>query len=589
MPKQGSGQGKGTGGETERCREILEDLAVVLKALNIYPGPNRALHNLFLKLHEKLRSFLDEHGEMRLQAVESSLFYKSEEVYTGLGKSNMARMLSSAGIRELVFRKGLEKEELETLAHALKRYSLRKNKNPQDLVALLWREELRHIGYSMPGDFFAEKEKGKTGFCPGAATGQEKENFFAVRGERGIADIVFEAFKSGLDSLPLNPDELEVLKGGFYSMEMALLGEFITDILLKLIQNAVDEASAPVYSKILCMLARGLIEKNDSRGTLELLKKICALSGGGQSARDPLYLSRPGGSVIGGVLGELSSLETARWFLKASGSRVETEKYLFLISPFGVETLLDLLAESQDRRTRKIICNILAFMAPRNLQEIAWRLSDERWYVVRNIVSVLGMSGSRHAAGFVKQASSHPSVKVRRECVKAFEALPAAGTYAALLELLSDDDSGVRTKAAKALARKFFGTAGLFGVLEKIASGSGFPVRPFEEKREFLEVYGLLGGERSFPLLKDAFSRRLMVWHDQDELRAASAFGLAHVPLAEAAILLERGARSRTGLLRESCLAAIEMRKKKFTYSPRMDVVLGATATEGRPSSSKIS
>ncbi len=579
MTEHGKGREKAPG--TARCQEILKDLANVLKALNFYPGRNQAVRNLLIKLHEAFRCFLDEYGEMRLNVEGGSFFYEGEEVFSGPDRGSMAFLLSAAGIKGFVFKKGFEKEELEALVDALNRCSTRENR--RDLIALLWREELRHIEYSVPKEFFIEKG---VHALPG---GPEKERFFAVRGGRGIFDIVLESFRTGIEALPLTPEELEVIKGGLDVMERDVLIEFITDMLLKLLQKQKEQRAAdeknknilPVYSKILATLARSLMEKNDTRGVLELLKKLCALCGGRQSEHFS-KLPKSGGrqdrgfDAVEKAIGELASMEAANWFLNTSGSRMEIEKYLFLISPFKVETLLGLLAECQDRRTRKVICNILAFIAPQKLQDIGRYLYDDRWYVVRNIVSVLGMSGNRMATALIKKASSHHSAKVRRECVKAFEALPSAGTFAPLTELLSDEEGAVRISALKALARKFSAAAELFGVIEKAISGADFPGRPFEEKREFLGAYGLIGGERSFPLLRDTFSRRgLMAWYDQDELRAASAFGLAHIPLAEAASMLEKGARSRVGLLRESCLAAIETRQKKFSYSRKMDELRG--------------
>ncbi|MDA8091265.1 MAG: HEAT repeat domain-containing protein [Nitrospiraceae bacterium] len=596
-----------SGVEVAKCREVLSGLAVILKALDLYPRRNRATDDLVLKFYEEITSFLEEYGEMRLETEGPELFYKRQKVFASRDRVNMASLLSTAGIREFVFRKGFEKKELDIILDALKTYCHLENR--RDLIMLLWRDDLKNISYSIPKEFF-EKGVLELRKPEGPETAREKEASFAVRGGRGIFDIVFEAFKSGFEKTlhltpeALSPEELEILKHGFDTMNADVLPGFVQDILLKLIKNPADEKKSKdplaVYSKIVMMLAKSMMEKGDTGGLLDLLKKLCAAYGQdnqknqkNQKSEAPDQDQAPDqncNAAIENIIRELASLKAANWFLSTSGSRIEIEKFLFLIGPYKVETLLDVLSECQDRRTRKVICNILAFMAPQKMEEIGSRLADDRWYVVRNIVYVLGMSGSRVATGLVKRVLDHGSTKVRRECVKAFEALPAAGTYAPLAKLLSDTDTTVRISALKALSRKFSGAAELFGAVQKIVSEVDFPGRPFDEKAEFLGAYGLLGGERSFILLRDYFTRRgLLTWYDQDELRAASASGLAHVPLAEAALLLEKGARSRSALLRNCCCSAFETRQKKFIYSPKMDEMLGTAVIAAHPSSAKIS
>ncbi len=104
-------------------------------------------------------------------------------------------------------------------------------------------------------------------------------------------------------------------------------------------------------------------------------------------------------------------------------------------------------------------------------------------------------------------------------------------------------------------------------LVKKNISAMDFPSRAFEEKREFLEAFGFLGGQSAFPLLKNFFSIRggSIKWR---ELRAASAFGLAHVPLAEADRMLKAGARSRKRMLKTACVLSLELRQKRFFGGP---------------------
>lgn len=117
-----------------------------------------------------------------------------------------------------------------------------------------------------------------------------------------------------------------------------------------------------------------------------------------------------------------------------------------LFAPFGdrgVEVLFNLLAEEEDRDRRALLYGALRRTVPSHSRPLLTRLSDARWYVVRNAVTLLGAAGSEQALPRLMDVSRHPSEQVRREVPDALAAAggPAAVPYLVRLALEGGPDT----------------------------------------------------------------------------------------------------------------------------------------------------
>ena len=116
----------------------------------------------------------------------------------------------------------------------------------------------------------------------------------------------------------------------------------------------------------------------------------------------------------------------------------------------GVEALFEQLAEEEDRGRRAGLLGVLRQLAPGRAKTVVPRLSDPRWYVVRNAVNVLRHTGDPDVLELLAGASKHTAEAVRREAVWGL----AAGGAAAvpyLAQLANAPDRGVRRLSVQAL------------------------------------------------------------------------------------------------------------------------------------------
>jgi hypothetical protein len=122
--------------------------------------------------------------------------------------------------------------------------------------------------------------------------------------------------------------------------------------------------------------------------------------------------------------------------------------------------LLDRLDDEEDRAVRRSILRILGSFADDLIPELLTRLDSSHWYYVRNIVHLLGQSGSEEAVRPLTMQLQHKDARVRREALVALRSLGSQRCIPFVARLLADDappasqdNDQVRVEAARCLAR----------------------------------------------------------------------------------------------------------------------------------------
>ncbi len=122
--------------------------------------------------------------------------------------------------------------------------------------------------------------------------------------------------------------------------------------------------------------------------------------------------------------------------------------------------LLDRLREEEDRRVRRTIMATLARFSGDLVPELTRRLEGAPWYYARNLVHLLGDSGSEEAVRPLTLALHHPDPRVSKEAILALRAIDSPRAIPFVIKLLTLDRGGatsehdrVRIEAARYLAR----------------------------------------------------------------------------------------------------------------------------------------
>lgn len=128
----------------------------------------------------------------------------------------------------------------------------------------------------------------------------------------------------------------------------------------------------------------------------------------------------------------------------------ELDQYVCLLGNFGIVSLLDILAMETGAGRRRVLCRLLASCGKNNLACLGSKVLDHRWYLVRNVVSILGQMGDARVIPYLERAVAHADSRVRLETVRALSSLgPSA--FEALRVLVDDVEKNIRLESIAAL------------------------------------------------------------------------------------------------------------------------------------------
>jgi HEAT repeat protein len=130
------------------------------------------------------------------------------------------------------------------------------------------------------------------------------------------------------------------------------------------------------------------------------------------------------------------------------------------------------------------------------------RLSDDRWYFVRNIVSILGENKTDQAIAILRKAGDHKNARIRLEVIKGLSSIGGKKAAAVLPKFLQDADYDVQLLAVRA-----------FADFPRIGAEDAKPLLPFLEERtlkkkeqeltlEAIKALGRIGGGDAREFLK---------------------------------------------------------------------------------------
>jgi HEAT repeat protein len=207
-------------------------------------------------------------------------------------------------------------------------------------------------------------------------------------------------------------------------------------------------------------------------------------------------------------------------------------RLISIMGSLAIEPLLEQLADEEDMSARKMLIDLLGEMAPAYILEMGAHVTDPRWYVVRNVVAILGTTRSPAVLPFIERTIRHADARVRREAIRALSAIPDRLAFEMLIVPLSDEDA-----QNVQLAARYIGVSGqtaAIPTLEQVARGDGRGSRETGPRVEAIEALGKLRAESSLHVLGAiAGKRSLLRGNKNRELKLAAESAIARIASGE--------------------------------------------------------
>jgi len=209
-------------------------------------------------------------------------------------------------------------------------------------------------------------------------------------------------------------------------------------------------------------------------------------------------------------------------------------RLLDVLSGLAIGPLLTVLADEQDRATRKALVELLSSLAPDHITKIGEHILDPRWYFVRNVVTVLGSTRSPAVLTYLGRTARHADPRVRRETIRALAGIPDRMASELLVTTLSDDDAQNVQLAARHLGQGR--VRGAVPVLMQVARGEGKGNRDIASRIEAIEALGQIGSPEALAVLSSLTRKRSLVGGSRSrEVKTAAAAAASRIAAVGAA------------------------------------------------------
>ena len=535
--------------------------ARTLKTCRLYEAGNPTVVRFRHEVWAALQQLLDEHGTIALSFTTDDVLCDQVSLYRARSRDdNLAFPFFRDGVRTVTFSPGVEPREVEALVDALVQVT-GQNVEQDDLVTLLWQAHLPHIELEyVPGetDVAADGEQG----VPWPTAGEDDQ---AQAPENSVLDV-----EPGEREPAVRSDDWKV-------------GEFTAEI-----EAGYEELKA--LAPIDVHRFQVDYENERRRSPVETaVTLVRAYMSAGADREDLLEIARFLPRVLrqalvqgswleaAEALGLLERCESAEWSIvtfaqellqpisvssikerlehQDAGAVASFVQFSMRLGEPAVDLLNLVLAEIENPRHQRLLTEAIVELCRSNPERLAPALADPRWFVVRNIVQVLGAIGGNSIVGLLGAVVQHPEPRVRHEVLGALRQVEPRLSRPLLLRMIEGADTRMFCAVLHLLSQER--DPDVAELLLGHLLAESFDERPVEEKRAIYSALSASGADDVLPALEAELYKGSWFSRSPEAHRQAVARCVARIGTPVAREVLERGARTWRAPVRKACEDAL--------------------------------
>jgi hypothetical protein len=568
----------------KRIIEAFNLFIKTVKARLVYPASSRLPQQFKEELFTRLTGLCDELGCVAFKVEADRILYEEVEIYRAPSKAdNFAHVFFRDGILTFQIKKGIYVKELETFIDIISRM-LRSASVDDDLATLLWESGFEHIAYKLMDDVFNIDtfEYGADALKAAALSKADIQGLFENEIDLDITaedfEVPSEETKKKARTSPYvdsagSVSEFIRRAATYDESEKAAMTdmlafdarfdfkEYTINILFEVLGLETDNAGYHESLELFAKVRDDFIRAGDFRMAMTVLTRVREMEQAFRNLKDLKH------DKLQGFIESFASTEKIKTIVNTLNQHKDIDydvvaEYLKMMPWQAISPLVTALGELTHFPARRAICRALVALGAEKIDLVARGVEDPRWYVVRNIVTVLGQINNPRAMGYFKRTIKHPDIRVRKETLVAAARVRSDESYDFLIMALTDEDEKLQILALKELVA--YKVVRAYSQIEEIVLNKEFKDRTNDQIKEFLDAMAHLGGERAFPLLKKmATQLTILSSEKQKRLKNYAVRALGFVQLPEALKLLEKIAKSRSQGLADTARRALYRKNKE--------------------------
>jgi HEAT repeat protein len=236
---------------------------------------------------------------------------------------------------------------------------------------------------------------------------------------------------------------------------------------------------------------------------------------------------------------------------RSEDERVGLRSTLLHLGAEVVTPLVRELTAASDLSARRALRDTLVALDSLGVPLLEDMIGDPRWFVVRNMVGILGEIRSADAAEHFARTLLHDDARVRRETILALSKCGDERAVPLLVRALTDREPSLRAAAALGLGLTK-ANAAVAPLIDRLG-----PESDPEARAEMLRALGRIGDPRAVPALGEHASAGGFFSRTPPQVRVEAVRALGEIGGEAANALLQRLVRDRNREVRDAALKAL--------------------------------
>jgi len=239
----------------------------------------------------------------------------------------------------------------------------------------------------------------------------------------------------------------------------------------------------------------------------------------------------------GMISAEISKLETEDFlnkmledhFSSRSGAEQNLPKLLEIFGDYTIKFLIEKIASENNRKKRYKLSLIIKSLREKALPALIKCLEDQKWFLVRNAILLIGDIGDHSSVRFLREPLSHDDHRVRREAVRALMKLGGEESSDMIASALDDTDASVVIAAMEALSN-VKNTKAIFKMIRILSKSNGYENAEDILRRTAIENLSKLRIREAVPeLIKILMKKSFLGMAESAEMRLEAVKALGSI------------------------------------------------------------
>jgi hypothetical protein len=438
-----------------------------LKNIAIYRHAESRYGEYLDPAYRALTQFLGDHQNLPLKLGPYTLEYNKHVIYEEQSKENLTYRFYRDGMRFLVFREGLELDELLRFMLLAIDTSSDAQLQQEDMITRLWKESFQHIEYVVVEGFeFGELSQDQVEIEVEKIVGYLRQQLAAN------SDDITRFARLSVEDLELELNDIEQVRGNIISGRTAR-----DDDRARIQEELFLEEKKRVFAKMVLILFQ-ILERDSVDSDYELMAESFA------QVLDTLLLSEDvGGSVavlhrfdqiaqrptldagqralvarirenFARRMAEPQRLEAVSQYMTLTQhlDPLAVKAYLSVLDAGAIPMLCDMLEGMERAEARQVLIEVLADIGKDQAGVFAQRLDSKSSNVVRDMLAIIDIIDPPDKISLYGHLLEHPNLMIRLEGLKIMSKSRTEVAIKHLEKAMHDQDIQMRLGAYRALA-----------------------------------------------------------------------------------------------------------------------------------------